>query len=188
MNTFAVDSLPACLRFSNVNTFAVDSLPACLRFSNMNTFAVDSLPACLRFSNMNTFCSRFTSCVLTIQQYEFFCCPMVRSTVLWWDRQSYGLNDRPMAGLTVLSCYLTLCVSPSCRQLSSMALPSCRPPASLLGRPAQAGEARWRTGAMVARATLSSAWGCRAVFTQASSQLARLLQHVASLAGKVFPC
>jgi hypothetical protein len=151
-------------------------------------FCSGTISCVLTIQQYECFCSRFISCVLTIQQYEFFCCPMVRSTVLWWDRQSFGLNDRPMAGLTVLSCYLTLCLSPSCRQLSSMALPSCRPPASLLGRPAQAGEARWRTGAMVARATLSSAWGCRAVFTQASSQLARLLQHVASLAGKVFPC
>ena len=32
------------------------------------------------------------------------------------------------------------------------------------------------------------AWGCRAVFTQASSKLARLLQLAASLAGKVSQC
>ena len=42
----AVDSFPACLRFSNMNYFAVDSFPACFRFSNMNVPAVDLFPAC----------------------------------------------------------------------------------------------------------------------------------------------
>jgi hypothetical protein len=59
MHNPAVDSLPACLRFSNMNNPAFDSLSACLRFSNMNSYVLKYLLNLLCTQNVSPSPSNF---------------------------------------------------------------------------------------------------------------------------------